>query len=750
METLVRTSLITVTIASIVACGGGSEGGSTTSPQVDSTRQITAIDGLLYNAAIFNDKNNNLTWDKGEPLLGLTDQQGTALVQAKDTDRIGVVTLVPGSTTSLNMALQDAKYSGVTTVDMDFPNQPMAKELTLVAPKGIDIISPYTHLLSGIIQREDSDIESAESTLKEQLEAQGLTFDVMANYINELHSEQHKLAQLIADAMARTPETVVKDWRNFIEEGALIVKQMEQSQLSNPNTRPTIDGDLSTPVIGNSQLVYNKNAWDSLYTQWQQIGDISTGDSGVFFTVDLNAITIDGESAPLYVDPDQIGQTVVYSLMDGWAQGLKQELSFTNRLKVRIEEDGSTLIVYSDEVFKAEFNDFFLIATDVDAQGNKVGSTFSPFSIRTSSSNSAPKVSENARSEIQQQIDSYWTLEKGQEFQQEIDVSQWFSDAENDPLTYSVSGSLIDLGLKAHTENGRLVISGIPVRSFSEDGIQHNLVITASDGHNFTTAQVDVLLPKVRNGLLLESNPLVGERWYYIEETEDDGIVKNYCSYIEFANGKVIQTLADVYDYHGCNQAESQTIGWTSYEEVNLTTLNESVMFRTKQYTVRYSQETPNGTAYAVTIDHYLGQDNHDVRMFYRDKSEVERRLNIDSNNQALAYSVPTGDNMVQTNINTEVGDNYVQLAFDDKVTCEQLEPIFDLKRITGLDSYQFGGTTRCINEQDGVSTNPKYVLSFNNDSRFVTGQPYFIHLEYRDKKNGQYGESIRFNFMKD
>ncbi|MDN3686097.1 hypothetical protein QW180_31085 [Vibrio sinaloensis] len=58
---------------------------------------------------------------------------------------------------------------------------------------------------------------------------------------------------------------------------------MDESELNNPSLRPVVDGDTTTPAVSNTKLVANPEAWDALMEQWYQIGDISAGDSGVFF-----------------------------------------------------------------------------------------------------------------------------------------------------------------------------------------------------------------------------------------------------------------------------------------------------------------------------------------------------------------------------------------------------------------------------------------------------------------------------------
>lgn len=746
MDNFFKTTIICAAVSSIVACGGGSSNGGS----VAETRLITAMDGLLYNAVVFVDTNDNLIWDKGESLLGLTDHQGQAKVTANSGDRLGVVTLIAGSPTNIAMYEQDPQYKNISTIDMDFPDTPMAKELYLVAPPSVDVMSPYTHLISSISAHQNIKPSEAQSLLAQQIETEGLVFDLLSDYVKNEDKQQQKLAQLLTDAMAQAPEEVYSNWQGYIQEGIQTVAQMSEVELFNSSFRPIIDGDTSTPVINNAPLIYNTEAWDVLIKKWNQIGDISAGDSGIFFSIDLNAINVNGESTPLFIDPDKEGQHAEYSLIGRWAQGDKQELYFDNKLMVKLEEDGSTLTVSSDEVFKAEHNKFFLVTTDKDSQGDKVLSNLSILELQTSSANEAPVVSDSAQTEMQQHIDANWSLDKGQPFEQILDLSQWFSDPEGDNLTYTLSGSLIELGLVGNQEQDRFVISGTPVRSYAEEAIRHNLVITADDGHNYTTAQVEVLLPKVADGVLIDANPLVGKGWYFIDEIEEDGIIKSYCFYVQFTGGKVKQTTGDNYDHHGCNKAESSAMSLTSYNEVNLTTITEAILFNTKTYTVRYSQPTDTGVAYAVTIDHFKGQDHHDVHMFYSNKAEVEQRLDIDSNQTPFEYALPIEGEIMQTLVTPEVGDDYIKLSFDKKLKCEQLRHHFDQKYINSDEVNVFGVSSLCKDELDGISVAPYYTLQLFGMKKLETGRSYYVNFEYRHAEPEQYGESLRLNFVKD
>ncbi|MEF1183838.1 hypothetical protein [Vibrio sinaloensis] len=750
MEKLVRASILSTVVAGLVACGGGSGGSNSTTPNTASTRLITAMDGLLYNAVVFKDSNDNLIWDVGEPLLGLTDKQGQATVMAKSTDSIGVMTLVSGSPTSLAMAQQNAQYKNISTIDMDFPNTPISQELSFVAPPSVNVLSPYTHLLSVIKHQNGVELEAAETLLEEVLGAEDFSFELKENYIQQADAQQHKIAQLLSDAMARYPADLIDNWHGFVKEAAQVTKKMSDQELNNPSFRPMIDGDTETQTINNTTIQVNEEAWRALQNQWNNIGDISAGDAGLFFSIDLNAIPVNGTAVPLYTDPDRPGQPVDYSLIDFWAHGTKQSLRFVNRLDVRIEEDGSTLTVSSDEVFKAENNDFFLVAKDYNANDELVSSMISQWKIRTSSANGAPTVSDTAQTEIQQHIDANWRLEKGQTFEQALDLSQWFSDPEGDALTYTVSGSVLEVGLSATQDQDTLTISGIPVRSFAEEGIRHTLVITAKDNHNFTPAQVELMLPEIDEGLLLESNPLVGKSWYYIDEEEDDGITKNFCRYIRFDHGKVTQTIAEVYDHNGCNRADSSTVSATSYNEVNLTTLKESMFMLTKVYTVRYAQPTDNGVAYAVTIDSYEGQNNQEVFMFYSSKEEVEQRLDIDSNQSSFEFALPVEGKIEQITVNPTVDSNSVTLSFTGNLTCKHLANHFRLNQISSNKINVFGGAGFCKNKVDGEDVDPFYHIELMSGDDFTAGEQYYIHFRYRTGSDSAFGESLKLNFVKD
>ncbi|WP_418641487.1 hypothetical protein ACNUDM_08365 [Vibrio chaetopteri] len=676
-------------LSALTGCGGGSESGDS-APSTQEQRLITAMDGYLHNAVVFSDENGNLQWDEAEPLLGLTNENGQLTVEEDDTQSLGVMTVIQGSALSQALAAQDSQYQDISTIDTDFPGIPMNREVQFVAAAGENMLSPYTALIQMIASKQGVSSEEAAATLAQAFEDQGEALDLTQDYIQSGATKERKIAQLLTDTMGEHSDLLYQDWPSFIKEMVDAVSLLDQDQLNDPHVRPIIDGDPQTPIVINSTLNANREARSAFLTQWFEMPDISRGDAGVFFSIDLSQIPLDSGMAAMYTDPDIADSPVTYTISPKLVAESSDHLVLESGIEVRIEADGTTLTLQSDNVELVRDGWFVLSAQDRDAEGNIVMSWGTILSIDTTSANGAPSLVEQAQTNLQQTIDSQWLLEKGSAFEAQIDLTQLFADPENDPLKYRISGSILELGIVPTIEGNTLTLSGTPVKSYSEDRIRHTLKIEAKDDYNHFQPYIEVTLPEIADGLLLDSNPLVDNAWYYIESDEDNGIVKHYCRYIQFSGGKVTQTQPDVNDYHGCEAARSRTTSLTTYSEANLNTVKENVFVNSKSYTVRYSVPIEGGSAYAVTIDNYRGDANQDAYTFYTEKNEVVKRLNIDSTTAQLSYVYPLNGERVYANVEASIADNIVTVAIQTGNTCDELKQVFSSKYVMGSGFNEF------------------------------------------------------------
>jgi hypothetical protein len=126
-------SMVGVSALGVVGCGGSSN----SYPQII-TVSGTAIDPYLQNAIVCLDTNGDKSCD-GEPSATRTDLNGEFSFEASDTGAPIVVEVVPGETT-------DSSTKGVA-------GAVVTEALTLAAPVGSSVVTPFTTLVQRAIER---------------------------------------------------------------------------------------------------------------------------------------------------------------------------------------------------------------------------------------------------------------------------------------------------------------------------------------------------------------------------------------------------------------------------------------------------------------------------------------------------------------------------------------------------------------------------------------------------------------------
>ncbi|HFQ5401403.1 TPA: hypothetical protein ACGVBQ_000340 [Vibrio vulnificus] len=757
MHKMFKTTALFGSLSILFGCGGGSGSDSSGQPSQPS-REVIAMDGFLKNAVVFEDANNNLRWDENEPLLGLTNEFGKLKINTPKDSQIGVMTINAHSELANKLAAIDDRYQGIETIDMDIPDKAMGKEVVFVAPKGVNILSPFSHLVSSIAFSEQIDASEAQQKLETELNTHGFELNTLGNYLESGSKAQHKLAQLFTDSFGTHQHKVSELWPGFVEESVFAVNQLSDVQLADPTMRPSVDGDMNTPVQFNHKLVRNKSAIAQLYTVWSQMSDISLGDTGEFFRIDLSALEVNGQPTPMLTDPDVKEGKVTYLVQNHYSAPLSTSTTLVNGVTVSIDHDGSSLVLSSERIQQVGTVPVMLHAVDRDQNGEIVQYQVFLLEVRTSSANKAPYVVANAQENLQATVDSDWIVQKGQEFNYNINVADLFADVENDSLNIDVSGSALDIGLNGVTKDGVITISGTPVKSYQEDHTRHTLTISATDNFNSRQASVTLTLPEIWHGELNQTNPLIGKNWYYIDSVEEDGQVKNYCRFINFSNGKVTQTLANVYDYHGCQQASQSVIQSTFYTETTLTSLKERLLFNTKIYTMRYRQKVQSGEAYAVSIDLYEGAKNKRVFMFYSDINEVKQRLDLDSVNAndsaTFHWTLPLEDRLVSATIRSAVSDQTIELTFIPPkgitLTCEDLRNLWVISGgLYGISNSSWG-SRECTEVLESDNIYPQFTFSLSRGDNLANGESYSVNVDVNRKSTFDYIEPLKFNLKKD
>lgn len=181
-----QTRLLCVILASsllIYGCGGGG-GSSSTAAQPSVSGKV--VDGYLKNAQVFLDLNNNGVLDLGEP-NGLTGDGGQFTITASEAQTSAYPII--------------AKVIAGQTIDMDMPNQTVARDYALTSPVGrTGVISPLTTIVAAKTSTGMS-LSQAEAEVKIQLGASGL--DLFSDYVAQKstdpnYAKLHNVAAAVA------------------------------------------------------------------------------------------------------------------------------------------------------------------------------------------------------------------------------------------------------------------------------------------------------------------------------------------------------------------------------------------------------------------------------------------------------------------------------------------------------------------------------------------------------------------------
>ena len=187
--TFATVSVAVATLIALTACGGGSStsptstGGATSNPSTPSTPvTVTVMDGLIRNAKVCVDSNNNNACDAGE-IQGSTDANGQVTLSIP-TDSLGAAKIVANV--------------GTDAVDVDNGAVPTAFTMTAPATGGTTaVVSPLTTMVQSKMDTDKVSLEDAINYVKTQT---GLTTaSPMDNFIEKrASSAEHRKAGDVA------------------------------------------------------------------------------------------------------------------------------------------------------------------------------------------------------------------------------------------------------------------------------------------------------------------------------------------------------------------------------------------------------------------------------------------------------------------------------------------------------------------------------------------------------------------------
>lgn len=145
-----RLSIIAMSVGAIVGCGGEDSSGSDTKTKA-MVYQAEVADEHLQDALVWLDINNNYQLDAGEP-NSYTDSTGKALLEVKAIDT------VPQAYSLIASAVKDRTINRTT-------GEKVSKSYMMVAPAGVQRISPVSHLVYSKQKVEGFDFAKATTTV---------------------------------------------------------------------------------------------------------------------------------------------------------------------------------------------------------------------------------------------------------------------------------------------------------------------------------------------------------------------------------------------------------------------------------------------------------------------------------------------------------------------------------------------------------------------------------------------------------
>jgi len=615
META-KTLLALVVGGALSACGGGGGSSSTTNP-VEPTKSITVLDGYLHNAVLFNDLNNNAIWEGNEPLLGLTDKNGQATIKSSGLVQVGAMTVVSGSPLSRLIAEKKPEWADLSSYDMDFPQEPIGQEFTLIGNSSSDVISPLTHLAKLSAQKLDIPFEQAYEKLTESL-SEIEEEEIADDFVAAGQKKLHKFAQLITQTLANDDFDQHAD--TYLDNAVSAVKQMSDEQVNQLSYLPKLSNTAQGGFTENHKLRINGPLAASLNHETAKL-NLQAGDTGLSYQFSLS--DSDGE---LFHDEDR--SSLGYSLSVRPENGTSQSLVVADQITLSLSEDMSTLNFEAAELLKGGQWTVYLNATDLDSQGSPLGTKSVPIHFKVSTDNELPVL--DPRAEVLSILEvEAWQLVQGDAFSASLDYSALFSDPEADEIIYSWETTASAAGLELTEKDGTLTLSGTPLASQKGSEDRHTITIYASDKYHDEKASVALRLRHIQPPFEEATVGLEGPTWFYLlEDEESSGQTRIYCHAIRFSGGSVSQTLSGRESYENCASAASNMMNVGSYSFDSEGTLNYKLFYHSFSVPRYYAQRAQYGQAVAVRFSQ---KNKQHLTLFYSSAQEAEKRMQLDS-----------------------------------------------------------------------------------------------------------------------
>ena len=188
-----RLSIVAMSVGAIVGCGGEDSSGSDTKTKA-TVYQAEVADEHLQDALVWLDINNNYQLDAGEP-NSYTDSTGKALLE------VTANYTVPQAHSLIASAIKDRTINKTT-------GEKVSKSYMMVAPAGVQRISPVSHLIYSKQKAEGYDFAQATTTVADiidEVSEQDLVQFLNKQDNKKLQALSHSLSSMMPES--ETPLT---------------------------------------------------------------------------------------------------------------------------------------------------------------------------------------------------------------------------------------------------------------------------------------------------------------------------------------------------------------------------------------------------------------------------------------------------------------------------------------------------------------------------------------------------------------
>ncbi|NRA52931.1 MAG: hypothetical protein HRU23_02185 [Gammaproteobacteria bacterium] len=405
-------------MGTLVGCGSSDT-------EVGNNVEITAFDGYLKNALVFHDVNKDGSFNvNDDTIFGLTNEQGKILIGKPTEGFISVATITQNGPLSDALTLYDSTlYSGIYTVDQDFPNQSVAADVVYSAPVSSSVISPITDLVVLEMANGSKTEIEAIAAVKVSLNDDSLELyrDFVAQSLtNDSDARLHKTAQILAASKAKNLTQYKNKPMQMAKEAADLVTAIVNDtalDIRDNDVVAIVDGDDTTVSVINNKLKIDPSIYAMIVKSLPQN---LTSDAAGMIVIPTNQ---------LFTDKDNDQHNIVTRLT---SETLKQltEFGFTADIS-----DAESLF-NSNEILKSGVLTIAVEGVDVDANDSEVGQVVATFTLEINNAviNQKPLVNSAKLAEIQAQANE-WKIQAGVDFNFTIDLSELFTDPEGDSLS---------------------------------------------------------------------------------------------------------------------------------------------------------------------------------------------------------------------------------------------------------------------------------------------------------------------------